>query len=127
MNGKTPVADNSLSPLDESPCTRCGACCVAFRVDFHASELAGGAFAWEEGVPVAMAVPVTGRLMRMLGTDAASPRCVALSGTPGESVACSIYGSRPSPCREFDTSHAACARARQRIGLPPLPGTPLAG
>jgi hypothetical protein len=28
--------------------------------------------------------------------------------------------ARPSPCREFDTSHEACARARQRHGLPPL-------
>ena len=104
-----------------SVCQRCGACCAAFRVDFHPAELAGGAFAWGEGVPQALTVPVTANLVRMAGTDTAAPRCVALAGTIGEAVACTIYEGRPSPCREFDTEHAACNRARQRHGLPPLP------
>ena len=104
-----------------SVCQSCGACCAAFRVDFHPAELAGGAFAWGEGVPQALTVPVTSNLVRMAGTDTAAPRCVALAGTIGEAVACTIYDGRPSPCREFDTEHAACNRARQRHGLPPLP------
>ena len=103
-----------------NPCTRCGACCAAFRVDFHPAELAGGAFAWEAGVPPAMTVPVTAQLVRMRGTDASPPRCVALAGEIGCEVACTVYGARPSPCREFDTSHDACTRARARHGLPPL-------
>ena len=98
----------------------CGACCVSFRVDFHPVELAGGAFAWGQGVPLAMTVPVTANIVRMCGTDAAEPRCVALVGEVGQSVICSIYDGRPSPCREFDTEHAACNRARQRCGLAPL-------
>jgi hypothetical protein len=32
-------------------CQTCGACCASFRVDFHPAELAGGAFAWGQGVP----------------------------------------------------------------------------
>lgn len=104
----------------DNPCTACGACCAAFRVDFHPAELAGGAFAWERGVPVAMTAPVTAQIVRMRGTDASPARCVALLGEIGGNVACSIYGSRPSPCREFDTSHDACTRARARHGLPPL-------
>jgi len=104
-----------------SVCQSCGACCAAFRVDFHPAELAGGAFAWGEGVPLALTVPVTANLVRMTGTDTAAPCCVALAGTIGEAVACTIYDGRPSPCREFDTEHAACNRARQRHGLPPLP------
>lgn len=101
-------------------CQRCGACCASFRVDFHPAELAGGAFAWGQGVPPTMTVPVTASIVRLCGTDSAAPRCVALVGTIGQTVACSIYAERPSPCREFDVEHAACNRARQRHGLPPL-------
>ena len=103
-----------------SVCQSCGACCVSFRVDFHPVELAGGAFAWGQGVPLVMTVPVTANIVRMCGTDAAEPRCVALVGDIGQSVNCSIYDGRPSPCREFDTEHAACNRARQRCSLAPL-------
>lgn len=67
-----------------------------------------------------MTVPVTAGIVRMVGTDKAEPRCAALFGVVGEGVACSIYAERPSPCREFDIEHAACNRARQRHGLPPL-------
>ncbi|MBS1189319.1 MAG: hypothetical protein H6R10_1111 [Rhodocyclaceae bacterium] len=104
-----------------SPCQSCGACCAAFRVDFHPAELAGGAFAWGEGVPRELTVPVTAHLVRMAGTDAGPPRCVALGGEIGRQVACGIYGVRPSPCREFDVEHEACNRARRLHGLPPLP------
>lgn len=101
-------------------CQTCGACCASFRVDFHPVELAGGAFAWGAGVPKEMTVPVTANIVRMCGTDDASPRCIALAGEIGVGVNCTIYEARPSPCREFDTEHAACNRARQRCGLVPL-------
>lgn len=103
-----------------SPCQSCGACCAAFRVDFHPAELAGGGFAWGEGVPRAMTLFLTPHLVRLAGTDDSPPRCTALAGKVGCQVACTIYESRPSPCREFDTEHAACNRARQRCGLPSL-------
>ena len=103
-----------------SVCQSCGACCVSFRVDFHPAELAGGAYAWGEGVPLEMTVPVTASIVRMRGTDGPEPRCVALSGEVGQCVGCGIYDVRPSPCREFDIEHAACKKARQRVGLPPL-------
>ncbi|MCG2578182.1 YkgJ family cysteine cluster protein [Dechloromonas sp. XY25] len=103
-----------------SVCQSCGACCASFRVDFHPAELAGGAFAWGAGVPQELTVPVTASIVRMAGTDAAAPRCIALAGEVGVAVSCTLYDARPSPCREFDTEHAACNRARQRCGLPPL-------
>lgn len=103
-----------------SPCQSCGACCASFRVDFHPAELAGGAFAWGRGVPVDMTLPVTAGIVRLCGTDASEPRCIALAGDIGQAVRCTIYAERPSPCREFDIEHAACNRARQRHGLPPL-------
>ncbi|QRM19328.1 YkgJ family cysteine cluster protein [Dechloromonas sp. TW-R-39-2] len=103
-----------------SVCQSCGACCAAFRVDFHPAELAGGNFAWDGGVPVDMTVRLTPNMVRMCGTDSAAPRCVALAGEIGQQVNCTIYHGRPSPCREFDVEHAACNRARQRHGLAPL-------
>lgn len=110
-------------------CQSCGACCAAYRVDFHPAELEGGAFAWEGGMPRALTVPLTAQLVRMAGTDAASPRCLALEGEVGVAVRCSLYAQRPSPCREFNpqadlgVADQACARARRRHGLPPLAGS----
>lgn len=106
----------------DNPCTRCGACCAAFRVDFARDELQS-----EHGsVPDGLAVELTDTLCRMRGTDHAPPRCAALVGQVGVHAVCGIYEWRPSPCREFGLrapmglGDEACARARARHGLPPL-------
>ena len=104
-------------------CLTCGACCAAFRVDFHRADLAS---AGQPGVPPELAVTVTGNTLRMRGTDAAPPRCAALEGVIGEKVHCTIYDQRPGPCRDFapyaplGVGDDACDRARRRYGLPPL-------
>ena len=104
-------------------CTSCGACCAAFRVDFNIADLAT---ATQPGVPVELTVPLTATLVRMRGTDAAPPRCVALEGEIGQQVRCKIYERRPGPCHEFapyaplGMGDDACDRARRRHGLPPL-------
>jgi Fe-S-cluster containining protein len=97
-------------------CTRCGACCACFRVDFAIYELesAGGS------VPDGLTVEVNGNTARMRGTDHVPIRCAALTGPIGAQVACGIYEWRPSPCREFEEGSDACHRARARQGLPPL-------
>ena len=112
-------------PEQATPCTSCGACCAAFRVDFHPAEVAGGDFAWEGGVPAALTVALNARLVRMRGTDASPPRCVALQGEVGQAVRCAIYAQRPGPCREFAAhggmgGNPACTAARRQHGLPPL-------
>src|SRR5574343_218790 len=99
-------------------CMQCGACCAAFRVTFHVSELdsEGGR------VPAGLADAETHSLYRLRGTDYARPRCLALVGKMGEQVHCGIYAERPSPCREFGARVAlgvfedACDRARGRRG-----------
>lgn len=108
----------------DNPCLACGACCASFRVDFDGSELQsqGGA------VPDGLADELSAGLARMRGTDHTRPRCAALVGTVGVKASCGIHEWRPSPCREFGlrAPHGlgddACARARQRHGLPALQG-----
>ena len=107
----------------DNPCTRCGACCASWRVDFAPAELLsqGGT------VPDSLADAIGGQCCRMRGTDHARPRCAALTGVIGVQVACAIHEWRPSPCREFGLraphgiGDEACARARGRHGLPALP------
>ena len=109
--------------MTTSACLSCGACCAAFRVDFHRADLATSETV---GVPEALTVPLTATLVRMRGTDEAPPRCVALEGELGRQVSCSIYDRRPGPCRDFapyaplGMGDDACDRARRRYGLPPL-------
>ena len=109
--------------MSDFACLSCGACCAAFRVDFHCSDLTNNN---APGVPIELTVPLTATLVRMRGTDEALPRCVALAGEVGRSVACTIYGRRPGPCRDFapdaplGIGDDACDRARRRHGLPPL-------
>jgi Fe-S-cluster containining protein len=67
-----------------------------------------------------MTLPVTAGIVRFAAPTPASRACIALAGEIGQAVRCTIYAERPSPCREFDIEHAACNRARQRHGLPPL-------
>ncbi|MEZ5646826.1 MAG: YkgJ family cysteine cluster protein [Burkholderiaceae bacterium] len=100
-----------------SACTTCGACCASFRVDFSVFETQseGGC------VPDSLWVPVTGHTARMRGTDHSGPRCAALYGPVGRTARCGIYEWRPSPCREFEEGSDACARARRRHGMDPLP------
>jgi len=94
-------------------CTRCGACCASFRVDFSVfeSQSHGGS------VPEGLSAPLTDHLCRMNGTDHSPPRCAALSGQLGLNARCGIYEWRPSPCREFEAGSDACWRARQRHGI----------
>ena len=119
----------SSSPSPSTPqdtganaCTRCGACCASFRVDFARDELAS-----EGGhVPDGLTVEVNDSTCRMRGTDHAQPRCAALYGKVGEKVRCGLPEGRPSPCREFGMlaplglPSAAGTRARLRHGMPPL-------
>ena len=109
--------------MPDIACLSCGACCAAFRVDFHRADLATSDY---PGVPVALTVPLTATLCRLRGTDEAPPRCVALEGEIGQQVRCTIYELRPGPCRDFapyaplGIGDDACDRARRRHGLPPL-------
>lgn len=110
------MGDNS------NPCMSCGACCAWFRVSFYWAEGDDGGGA----VPNALTEPLTPFLRCMRGTNDRRPRCLALEGNVGETVRCTIYAGRPSPCREFAMAgdggrpNDACDRARAHYGLSPL-------
>ena len=107
----------------DHPCLRCGACCAFFRVAFHWSEAEGVTCG---SVPLELTEKLDPHRLAMRGTDAASPRCVALVGVVGQAAHCGIYEQRPSVCREVEPSwefgrlSAQCDKARLGHGLPPL-------
>ena len=107
-----------------NPCLACGMCCAHFRVSFYWGETdaaPGGQ------VPSDLTEKLTHTLACMRGTNTVPRRCVALAGTPGEAVSCTIYANRPSPCREFSfyledgAPNPKCNELRASIGLAPLP------
>jgi Fe-S-cluster containining protein len=105
-------------------CLSCGACCAHFRASFHWLETT---LAPDGLTHAGLTVPVNGHLVAMRGTEGRFPRCVALEGSIGHSVRCSIYERRASPCRNFQVSWAEgqrnerCDAARAAHGLAPLP------
>ena len=111
-----------------NPCLDCGICCTHFRISFYWGEAddAPGGF-----VPAAMTEQLTPHLRCMKGSNQVPRRCAGLVGEVGKRVACSIYEQRPTPCREFPvylndgTPNPKCDELRARIGLPPLPSSPL--
>jgi Fe-S-cluster containining protein len=109
--------------MDRNPCLECGACCAFFRATFYWAEADD---ATPGGVPVELTRHLTGSLRVMKGTDRMPPRCVALLGTIGTSVRCTIHERRSTTCREFEPSwrsaeaNPCCDRARACHGMPPL-------
>ena len=102
---------------DLHPCQRCGACCAYFRVSFYWAE---GDDAPGGGVPVGLTETLTPHLRNMQGTNAKQPRCIALDGEIGQTVACTIYPVRPSSCHDVNLGDEKCLRARAKHGLPPI-------
>ncbi|MGY6624710.1 YkgJ family cysteine cluster protein [Acinetobacter johnsonii] len=89
----------------EDACLSCGACCAFFRVSFY----------WAEGIsmPEHYTEPVTAVYSCMVGTNQASPRCIALQGTIGEQVSCGMYEQRSSSCKEVQIADDQCNKARR--------------
>ena len=107
-------------------CMKCGACCATYPVLFGREELDTEPEGW---VPTALAEPYLTRCAHMRGTTQSPRRCVALEGTVGAEVRCTIYDQRPSPCRDFAPeadsggADARCADARRAHGMLPFPGS----
>lgn len=111
-----------METSEDNPCLTCGACCSHFRISFYCGESTalGGT------VPDHMVYKLNDTMGCMRGTEAGSGRCTALSGTIGESIACTIYADRPTPCREYHVwdldgnPNPKCQELRAKHGLPLL-------
>ena len=105
-----------------NPCITCGACCALYRASFYWAEAdnAGGT------VPLELTEKLNAFRRVMKGTDQPNPRCIALVGTIGQHIYCSIYEQRSSVCRDFPVAwenghpNEHCDKARIAWGLPPL-------
>ncbi len=107
-----------------NPCVSCGVCCALYKVVIEPDETTdqpGGV------VPVELTVTSRNKRRFMKGTETFRKRCMALTGTVGANVGCSIYEQRPMACRRFAASWEAvdggnplCNRARVMHGLPPF-------
>lgn len=120
-----------MSQTDQSntkhhPCLSCGACCAYFRVSFSAAEVESkNEYPWQ--VPLHLIEQSGSQLCSMKGTTHKHrPSCVCLVGKVGVAASCSIYESRPTPCRQFTASYEdgkhqpRCDEARRKHGLKPL-------
>lgn len=105
---------NAPATVTFNPCLDCGACCASFRVSFYWAE------AVSLGLPDTVLEQASPWHACLRGTNQPAPRCHALQGEVGQSVSCSLYAQRPSPCREVRAGDAQCRKARQRHGLPAL-------
>ncbi|MDD3355207.1 YkgJ family cysteine cluster protein [Zoogloea sp.] len=109
-----------MTTHDANPCLDCGACCAYFRISFYWSE------AEANGLPPELTEKVNPWLSCMAGTSQRRPRCIALGGEIGQTVACTVYAQRPEACREVQAGDEKCERARLHHGLPPLNPLPQA-
>ncbi len=105
-------------------CQRCGACCIAERdeetyVDLVPADIRRLRASGRISLVVLDANGHTGSLATR--RDAAgNVVCAALSGNPGQAVACRIYRHRPGLCRTFEPGSVACLHARHTLGVTPL-------
>ncbi|NVJ59558.1 MAG: YkgJ family cysteine cluster protein [Gammaproteobacteria bacterium] len=102
---------DQVSNLD---CQSCGACCSHYRVSFYNGECD---FNPQGYVPTELVETVNPFLVCMKGIKSIAPRCVALDGTIGSYVACTIYDKRSSACRNFEAGTEECLKARRAHGL----------
>ena len=107
------------SPPD---CLTCGACCASpfigegyIRLNPEEEKRLR-----RRGLPILEVVSDPEDRIVLLGTKQncrATRVCIALSGTVGNQVACSIYEQRPELCRQFEAGSPECRQARRAAGL----------
>ncbi len=89
-------------------CQDCGACC---REAFHMVRVDAGDPAIQR-LPLLVVVDGDRFELRRDGD-----RCAALAGGQGERYRCTVYGDRPTTCRDFTSGTSSCLLARQRVGM----------
>jgi Fe-S-cluster containining protein len=103
-------------------CLTCGACCASpfegggyIRLDREEEVRLG-----RLGLPVFEIISDPEDRLAMLGTRRNGEDvcvCIALTGTVGRRVSCSIYEARPALCRQFEAGSPECHDARRAFGM----------
>ena len=96
----------------EQSCQTCGACCTHFR-DYEVDQRFDPNFEFLRDrdylkPPVSVGKFLIGKYT--MKTDK-NKRCIALKGTVGVSVSCSVYENRPEICRQFEARSKGCEQA----------------
>lgn len=89
-------------------CQACGACC---RAAYHSVTVD------PDDPVIALHPALIVRRDGYIEIERRGDRCGALTGSIECGFACTIYGDRPQPCREFETAGEHCLTARRRVGL----------
>lgn len=111
-------------------CQSCGACCSYFSYNPRGIPVEDGPLICEPKYVKQDPIIVTweypdGQILHthndyfMRNTILADgwKRCVALEGTFGMEVSCSVYDKRPDTCRTFEPGSDACVKARKWAGF----------
>lgn len=101
-------------------CTRCGACCfnppenVREGYVDYIEVAASDELRRKPDLLRRYAIEKDGQVHLRILSD---QRCIALAGSLGRRVRCTIYHVRPSPCRRVQAGSALCDRYRRGLGL----------
>lgn len=112
------VRNNVVTPPDAPipDCLTCGACCNALLcVGVRPSDNVDPEHYWD--ITDESGELVVDRYLRRNGETLA---CIALEGTIGERVACTIYETRPAMCHHFDAGSDRCHAIRRAYGIEPF-------
>ena len=116
------LADRVVTP-PETPvpdCLTCGACCQSLLcVGVRPSDKVDSELYWDITAEAESGEMVVDRYLMRNGETLA---CIALSGTIGERVGCTIYETRPAMCHHFDAGSDRCHAIRRAFGIEPFLG-----
>ncbi|MDM7923285.1 MAG: YkgJ family cysteine cluster protein [Pyrinomonadaceae bacterium] len=114
------LANRVVTPA-ETPvpdCLTCGACCQSLLcVGVRPSDKVDSELYWEITTEAESGEMVVDRYLRRNGETLA---CIALSGTIGEQVGCTIYETRPIMCHHFDAGSDRCHAIRRAFSIEPF-------
>lgn len=120
-DGLSNTLRNSVVTPPDAPipdCMTCGACCKSFVcVSVRPSDKIDPEIYWDVTGAGENGEFVVDRYLRRDGETLA---CSALGGTIGESVACTIYETRPRMCRHFEAGSDRCHALRRAFGIEPF-------
>ena len=114
------VKNNVVTPSDAPipDCLTCGACCQSLLcVGVRPSDNVDRELRWDITVETDEGEIVVDRYLKR---DPETLACAALGGTIGESVACTIYETRPKMCHHFDAGSDRCHAIRRAFGIEPF-------